>query len=218
MSRIFKFLKISIVNTIRMNYRYFGLGGVLHPVIIASRNLKILTLEGNVIVDKCIPVGGITIGFPCITLFDYKNEKSIWNNSGEIEFKGRAHFGQGSRISNSGKICFGDGFGISANSTICCDKEIVFGKNVLLSWDILIMDSDGHDIYYKDEKIRINSPQKIKIGDHVWVGCRSTILKGSKIGFNCVIAAGSFITKPIDAVDAIIVSGKPIKYNIEWTN
>ena len=52
------------------------------------------------------------------------------------------------------KIVFGDNFCVTANSAIVCVSNINFGSNVLLSWDILILDTDFHKIYSIDDEHR----------------------------------------------------------------
>ena len=71
---------------------------------------------------------------------------------------------------------FGDNFDVTGSSSIICSKNITFGNDSLLSWDILIMDSDFHPILNRN-KDRVNSPLPINIENGVWIGCRSTILK-----------------------------------------
>jgi hypothetical protein len=48
---------------------------------------------------------------------------------------------------------------------------------VLISWENLFMDTDAHKII--QNVIIINGPEKIIVGNHAWIGCRCTILKGS---------------------------------------
>lgn len=55
------------------------------------------------------------------------------------------------------------------------------------------MYNDFHKIY-KNDKV-INENKRVIIGNDVWIGCRSTILKGSEIASNSVIAAASIVTK-----------------------
>ena len=52
-------------------------------------------------------------------------------------------------------------------------KSINFGDDNLLSWDILMMDTDFHKIISSDGEER-NKPSAIDVGNHVWIGCRVT--------------------------------------------
>ena len=145
----------------------------------------------------------------------------MWEVNGTLTFNGGAIIGRGSRISigKNAIITLGDGFKITGRSTIISQKAITFGKDCLLSWDILIMDTDFHHITDSNNKL-INSPRPITIGNHVWIGCRNTILKGVTIPDNVIIAAGSVLTKSIHESNCIIGgSGKDmmiLKQEINW--
>lgn len=71
-----------------------------------------------------------------------------------------------------------------------------FGSDCLLSWDILIMDTDFHPIKNDSGEI-LNPAAEIIFGNNIWIGCRSLILKGSYIPDGCIIAANSLISKKI---------------------
>lgn len=134
-------------------------------------------------------------------------------------FKGNATFGQGSKVSvaKNAKVIFGNKFIITAESEIVCSKRIEFGDTCLLSWDILIMDSDHHMIWDEEKNI-INHPKEIVIEDNVWIGCRASILKGSRIPSNSVIAANAVVSKNLQDPNAVY-AGNParkIKENITW--
>lgn len=79
------------------------------------------------------------------------------------------------------------------------------------------MDTDFHNIINADGKI-INSPKPIKIGDRVWIGCRTLILKGVNINNDVVVGAGSKITKDIITTNCIVAgtNNNVIKNNIQW--
>ena len=51
--------------------------------------------------------------------------------------------------------------------------------------------------------------QEIIVGNDVWIGTRSIILDGVKIGNGAVIAAGSVVTKDVEPY--MIVAGVPAK-------
>lgn len=90
------------------------------------------------------------------------------------------------------------------------------GNNSIISWNCLILDTDLHRIY-KDGNI-INENKPIEIGNHVWIGAKSTIFKGTKIADGSVIGAGSFCTGLLSD-EKSIYAGQPaklIKKNINW--
>ena len=81
------------------------------------------------------------------------------------------------------------------------------------------MDTDFHHILNSEEQI-INFPKPIIIGNHVWIGCRNTILKGVSIADNIIISANSTITRSItDSNNIIGGHGKSvdiIKSGVNW--
>lgn len=105
---------------------------------------------------------------------------------------------------------------IVTNDLIIGAKLNIRGNNSIISWDCLILDTDFHRIY-KDGNI-INENKLIEIGNHVWIGAKSTILKGTKIADGSVIEAGNLCTGLLSD-EKSIYAGQPaklIKKNINW--
>jgi acetyltransferase-like isoleucine patch superfamily enzyme len=115
-------------------------------------------------------------------------------------------------INPNARLELGSGY-INSNLNLSCFKSIVIGKNVAISENVTIRDSDNHSICP-----HINPISKpIVIKDNVWIGINVTILKGVTIGEGAVIAAGSLVNKDIPAKClAGGVPAKVIKENIEW--
>jgi acetyltransferase-like isoleucine patch superfamily enzyme len=176
-------------------------------------------MKGRVVLYNA-KFGMIRIGKYGVGTLDIKYNRTIWQNNGTVIFNGCANIGSGTKISvnNGGIVNFGDKFCVTGASTIICSKQIEFGNECLLSWDILIMDTDFHKIINTEGKT-INESKPIKIGNHVWIGCRNTILKGVNICNDVVIAAGSKISKNI-VTPYCIVGGenqKILKENVLWS-
>lgn len=143
--------------------------------------------------------------------------RSIWQVSGTVIFKGKASIGHGSKLSVGGTLILGNGFTITAESSIVASERIEFGKNCLVSWDILVMDTDFHDVKDNSGNI-LNPPAPIIIGNKVWIGCRCLVLKGSTIPNNCVIGANSLISKKLEK-ENVLYGGQPVralKEEITW--
>ena len=157
------------------------------------------------------------LGYQYLGNRDPLYERTIWAVNGILKFNGSLfRLGRGSCLCINGECTFGNRFMISGNSSIICRKEILFGNDVLLSWDVQIMDTDYHDIYNNTGK-RINEDRPIVIGDNVWLGCRALVLKGSSIPSNSIIAAGSTIAGKMYKSNCIYASnGRIIKEDITW--
>lgn len=81
------------------------------------------------------------------------------------------------------------------------------------------MDTDSHSIYEINDNKKLNPDKEIEIGDNVWIGCRCTILKGTKVGDNTIISASSILNKDYSNVKNAVLGGAPIaekKSNIYW--
>ncbi|SDG37019.1 transferase hexapeptide (six repeat-containing protein) [Dyadobacter soli] len=164
-------------------------------------------------------MGLIQIGYGKIGIFDEKRSRTIWEVSGTVVFNGTCNIGHGSKISvaSTGSLSFGEDFFITAETSIVAQLNIEFGKNCLISWDTLIMDSDLHKIK-NEHGLEINAPQPVLIGDDVWIGCRCLVLKGAKIPNNSIIGASSLVSKALEKENALYAGSpcKLIKENVSW--
>jgi len=86
---------------------------------------------------------------------------------------------------------------------------IEIGNNVTITQDVTFITHDGGVGLFRKEYPGINILGKIKIGNNVFIGARSTILPGVSIGNNVVIAAGSVVVKNIP--DNVVIGGVPAK-------
>jgi acetyltransferase-like isoleucine patch superfamily enzyme len=218
LKRLYLLLR-AIPKTIVFNLVYFGFPGLRLPVIVSHR-VKLHSLGGRIYFDCPVRSGLVHIGFGGIELFDQDRSRSIWANWGTVRFGGRAQLSHGSRISvwPHGTLVFGDRFAITAESSINCARSIQFGSGCLLSWDILVMDQDHHPIFDRETGRRLNPDEEIVVGRDVWIGCRSIILKGAKIGDGCVVAAGSLVVKRFKDGHQVIggVPATVLRSHISW--
>lgn len=111
-------------------------------------------------------------------------------------------------VCDGGKLDIGDhcffntGCSVSALESITIGSGCKFGNNTVLV---------DHDHNYKslaDDAGMVNEfiSSPVCIGNDVWVGANATILRGSSIGNNCVIAAGSVVKGDIPD-DSIYING-----------
>ena len=100
------------------------------------------------------------------------------------------------------RIEIGDNTGFSGVS-INARRLVKIGRNVMVGAGVIIGDNDDHL-----ERLG-TSEAPIIIGDNVFIGMRSIVMKGVTIGDNAVIGAGSIVTRDIPA--NCIAAGVPCK-------
>lgn len=103
----------------------------------------------------------------------------------------------------SAQIIIGQNCGFSG-TTIGSFKSITIGNNVRCGANTVITDSDWH----LDDP-RSGLPNAVLIGNNVWLGYGTIVLKGVSIGENTVIGAGSVVTRDIPA--NVVAAGNPCK-------
>lgn len=114
--------------------------------------------------------------------------------------------------SGKARIEIGDHTFINRRSEIRCKEQVKIGNHCAISWDVSIIDTDYHQL------LGTESTKPVFIGDKVWIGCKSTILKGITIGDGAVIAAGSVVTKDVEPYTLVAgVPAKEVKRNVKWS-
>lgn len=117
--------------------------------------------------------------------------------------------------SDGAKIEIGNNVGLSG-VTLYARQSIKIGNNCRIGANTKILDNDFHPV---DPQLRLQCSNKnmgirpIEIGNNVFIGCNSIILKGTTIGDNTTIGAGSVVSGFIPA--NCVAAGNPariIKY------
>lgn len=206
---------LSIPKSVYINLKMLKLEEAIKLPIIVHHKVKFIDLSGKLVLNSEPKLGMVKIGFGSSRAFDMNRRTTICID-GKLILNGRVSIGNGSNIEISGTCEMGDNYIITANSKVICKNKIEFGKNCMISWDCLIMDSDHHKIYDNDNII-INENKPIIIGDNVWIGCRSIVMKGSKIKENSVVGAQSIVTGIFEENNLIVGSpARKLKQNISW--
>lgn len=115
-------------------------------------------------------------------------------------------------VINNASLIIGENSGLS-NSTICCSNSIIIGDNVKIGGGCEIYDTDFHSLDYLKRRKTLDDSIKsspIKIGNDVFIGANSLILKGVEIGDCSIIGAGSVITKSVPKNE--IWAGNPARF------
>lgn len=158
-------------------------------------------------------VWGVQYGRTCVfrgnTLF-YKakgttiriGERCEFNSNSYYNFRGINHRCI-LQTAPGGKIIIGDRCGFSGVS-IVSSIGVTLGNDVMCGTNVMIGDRNDHENIYPEWQ-----PQPINIGNNVWIGMNSIVMRGVTIGDNVIIGAGSLVTK--DIPENTIAAGNPCK-------
>ena len=72
----------------------------------------------------------------------------------------------------------------------------------------MILDSDLHRLEPSRRHER-PTPRPVQIEDDVWIGAQAIVLRGVRIGYGSVVAAGSVVTRSVPAMS--VVAGNPAR-------
>lgn len=134
------------------------------------------------------------------------------NSSLILSGTGRVVFYPGCKIDifQNAQLLLGGDIYINDSTRIGVKSRVEIGENTVIGDEVSIHDFDGHKINGTE------GIEPIKIGRHVWVGEKVTILKGVHIGDNSIIGAGSIVTKNIPS--NVIAVGNPARVIKEIDN
>ena len=214
--------QIALFKTIWFNFRYFPFGTALRFPVVVCRRTKFFKMKGRLRIEAPVKTFMVFIGLKSLSTSD-RLSNTIWDVSGEVVVKGRTVFGQGSKISvgEEASMVLGNNFMTVGDCKLICHKGLVFGSDCIVSWDVLVMDTDFHHIFDENGELA-NAPAPISVGNHVWIGCRSTLLKRISIADNCVVSASSLITRSFTEPDCIIggqgKNASVLKRGISWSD
>lgn len=118
------------------------------------------------------------------------------------------------------------GFALFPPFNADCGKNIFFGEDVFINSGCKFQDQGG--VYLGDRclighnvvLVTLNHhmepsrrggmvPKPIRLGNDVWIGSGSIVLPGVTIGDGAVVAAGSVVTKDVEA--CVVVAGVPAR-------
>lgn len=168
---------------------------VCEPGVVFHPEAKIVNMRR----PECIRIGAST---------HVRGELLTFAHGGEITIGKYCYIGEHSKVWSAGRIHIGD--------------------RVLIAHSVTILDNLTHPIsatarhdHYRriienghPESINLDE-QPVEIGDDVWIGCMSVILRGVTIGQGAIVGAGSVVTCAVPPWT--IVAGNPTRVIRELT-
>jgi acetyltransferase-like isoleucine patch superfamily enzyme len=107
---------------------------------------------------------------------------------------------------DGGHLEIGNNVFINFGSSIVAASKVKIGNDCLIGAHVTVMDTDFHRV---EDKSWDTTGSPIALGDRVWLGNRSIVLKGVSIGDDSVVAAGAVVTR--DVPPRAVVAGNPAR-------
>lgn len=191
------FRRISLLKSIYYSCRFHGKVLVGGGRIVLNNNAKILFLGK----DASLWFGVNNYGAIDAVLTIAEN--------GTLIVGRKVCINRGTRVSiyRNATLLIGNDTFINEDSKIYCRSRIDIGTQCAIGWSCTILDTDIHRIYRGEDYV--NQDRAIHIGDHVWIGSNSTILKGANIESNVVIASGTMVRG--ECASGYVYGGEPMK-------
>ncbi len=106
----------------------------------------------------------------------------------------------------SGHLEIGDNVFVNYGTSLVSSAHVKIGNDCLIGSHVMVMDCDFHRV---EDKAWDTTGRPIVIEDRVWLGNRSMVLKGVRVGHDAVVAAGAIVTH--DVPPRSLVAGVPAK-------
>lgn len=123
------------------------------------------------------------------------------DKGGKLEIGKNFKMRDGAKIRvRKGAVCkIGKNTSVNCNNVITSREKIIIGNDVQFSPNVQIYDHDHEFDIEGGIKVGKYKTGSIEIGNNVWIGANTIILRGTKIGDNVVIAAGSIVKDEVPA-------------------
>lgn len=151
----------------------------------------------NISINGILKIGGALPG--CLEIPSYHKTYIVLEDNSKLVINGNVYIATGTFIhvkKNATLILDGDNF-IGHNNFIMCSKDISIGKNTSTSWNVTLIDHDGHNLYFHNGKSLKMPIRPLKISDNVGIQMNVTIPHGITIKQNSLIGANTVVREDI---------------------
>lgn len=137
-------------------------------------------------------------------------KRALWRFAGNTVGRG-ANINGGAKVLGIGRVSVGDNswLGMYLSVIVPGGAEVSIGANVDIGPDVLL-ECGSHDIGGSERRAGTGGARSIEIGSGTWIGCRATLLGGTRVGSGSVIAAGALVIAG-EYPDNVLLAGVPAK-------
>ena len=123
------------------------------------------------------------------------------------------------RMWRASTLVIGDHTTINQARIVLDRSEVELGEDCMVSDDVLIQSADQHGLYDLTTDAFLNEgPRRTRIGNHVWLGRRSTVMPDVEIGAGSIVGLGTIVTRTVPPCSSVIgIPGRIVREDVTWT-
>ena len=206
--KISNLIRLNWPATCRLNYRAGGLAAVFRMPVKVFGRLR-LSVDGKIELPPHAGRNTLVIGsaHEDYTASAGRAEMQIhgtWRVGGLVRIGPDCFIG----IAENAVLTMGEGCHIGRDSQIHCYRHICFGNGVLAG-ELYATDSAAHQVVRNGEPEALTGD--VVVGDKVYLGFRTMLLKGTRIPRGSVVASGAVCCRDytLAAEENILLAGIP---------
>lgn len=183
------------------------------PILFCDKSYAEVTKNGKIILSDQFWTNQckVVIGYDAKD-FSHQCEKTYLRVEGEIIINGSFEMRRGATLEVCGKAIFGNFFLLGSNSNCRIHNYAEFGESVRITHECQIFDTNFHPMEDPRSPGYSAFSAPICIGDHCWIGNRTTINKGTVLPSYTTIASNSLVSKDLSSEPPYTVwGGIPIR-------
>jgi carbonic anhydrase/acetyltransferase-like protein (isoleucine patch superfamily) len=97
-------------------------------------------------------------------------------------------------------------------------RHVILGDDCMLADEVIIRTNDGHGIFDRTSHEKINPAKSVVLEAHVWVGRRSTVNKGARVGMGAIVGSDSVASGSLEGHNLYAgVPAKKVRENVTWS-
>jgi acetyltransferase-like isoleucine patch superfamily enzyme len=164
-----------------------------------SENVKFVLQTGSSIE---IHKGSLRVGFDLNSNFPHASRSSSVIALGvgaKLIIEDSVSIGPGCsiRVGDGATLRFKGQNQIDHDVSISCRKEIEIGYRTEMSWNVTLMDDDGHEWLQPDGQRKRGNRVPLRIGSNVGIFMHTIVINGAQIGENSIVGPNIVIRRSV---------------------
>jgi acetyltransferase-like isoleucine patch superfamily enzyme len=201
-------LLLGLPKTLIFNFHYFPLAQAWRLPVLVSHRVKLVRLGGTLEL-AAHKFGAVRLGHADVDVCPDGGRPGVWRVEGRVRLGADVRMGPGIRVVCNGELDIGEHVHMNECVSLFCAKQIVIGRDTLISWDATLVDHDYHVLHDSDNNC-VNPPAAIIIGERAWVGFGAIVAKQTQLAPGTVIGAGAVVRGEFTEPNCVLM-GNPAR-------